>query len=250
MFTVRPSLFRGDLTFTPSRLAASLDHLNLFVCSDLLTINTRLNTNTYKLCFWLVSYILNDTTLLARIRAEVDLVMASGAYDVDRMIQDCPLLESCYYEALRVASSPLSVRNVVQPTELGGKMLQAGKRVLLSYRRLHMNKKHYGPDVEHFVPDRFMENKDLSRSPWFRPFSGGAAYCPGRFMAKQEAITFVALAVHRFDLELPDLEPVPGGRATPQKFPVFCPWGTVSAVLLPENGASYVVRVRERQTSK
>lgn len=240
----------GEQIPATSRLATSLVHLNFHVCSDSLTIIIRLNTNTYKLCFWLFSYVLNDKTLLARIQAEVDLVMASGPYDVDQMIQGCPLLESCYYETLRMASSTISVRNVVQPTELGGKMLRAGRRMMLPYRMLHFNKKHYGPDAEHFVPDRFMENKDFSRSPWFRPFSGGPAYCPGRFMAKQEVITFVALAVHRFDLELPELKLLPGGHPTAQKFPAFSPWGTISAIRFPRNDDSYVVRVRERQRSK
>lgn len=44
----------------------------------------------------------------------------------------------------------------------------------------------------------------------FRPFGGGATLCPGRFLAKREVLTCVALAVGRFDLALADpLAPFP-----------------------------------------
>lgn len=107
-----------------------------------------------------------------------------------------------YYEVLRLATSSVSVRDVKAQTRIGGKLLRAGNRVLLPYRQMLFDGSVFGDDAETFNPDRFLNDRKLSNSLSFRPFGGGATYCPGRFLAKAEVLTFVALVICRFDLEL------------------------------------------------
>lgn len=83
-----------------------------------------------------------------------------------------------------------------------GKLLSPGKVVLIPCRQLHFDERHFGGNALQFRPERFLEDKDLSRSTSFKPFGGGTTYCPGRFLAKREVFTFVALFLCRFEVDL------------------------------------------------
>lgn len=77
---------------------------------------------------------------------------------------------------------------------------------------MHFDGSVYGPDVDMFVPERFIRSKTLSHSSSYRPFGGGVSYCPGRFIARREFAMLVALVLARFDVEVvgdnkfPDLD--------------------------------------------
>ena len=70
----------------------------------------------------------------------------------------------------------------------------------MPYRHLHLDEKSFGVDPKTFDVGRFLNNQDLSRSPNFRPFGGGLTICSGRFIAKRQVLSFVAMVVHRYDL--------------------------------------------------
>ncbi|KAL8951145.1 MAG: hypothetical protein Q9222_002860 [Ikaeria aurantiellina] len=163
------------------------------------------NANTYKLCFWLLSYLLHDEALLASIREETDLAFKGDNIDLNHLTKECPRLEALLNEILRFTVSSQSTRRVDAPTSIGGKILQPGAFVFIPYRQLHFNEDVFGNDASVFVADRFLKNKELSRHPSFRPFGGGTTYCPGRFIARQEVYIFVALMLNRYDLGLASL---------------------------------------------
>lgn len=73
----------------------------------------------------------------------------------------------------------------------------------MPYRQLHFDEAVFGPQVREFRPERFLD-KDIARSPSFKPFGGGITYCSGRFIAKREVLAFVAVVLHRYDIELKD----------------------------------------------
>lgn len=58
--------------------------------------------------------------------------------------------------------------------------------------------------------------KSLVRHPSFRPFGGGATYCPGRVLAKEEVYGFLAILLHRLEMKLSDR---PGQGRLKQPFP-------------------------------
>jgi cytochrome P450 len=73
---------------------------------------------------------------------------------------------------------------------------------MMPQRQLHFDTRVFGVDIEKFRADRFVENAKLSRNASFRPFGGGATLCPGRHLAKQTSLAFVALLLHRYDVTL------------------------------------------------
>lgn len=83
-----------------------------------------------------------------------------------------------------------------------------------------------------------MDNAEYQRHPAFRPFGGGEAQCPGRNLAKQTALIFVAYVLHKFDVEL----------AWPQGFPRQSDETHPGvAVILPVKGDDLFVRLTERR---
>lgn len=195
----------------------------------------------------MLANIIHDPALYQALKEEVAPVMSDTELDIERIYQQCPLLDSTYHETLRLANAAGSIRAILQPTEIGGKMLRAGRKIMMPYRQLHFNKDVYGPDADHFDATRFMKNKDLSRSPHFRPFAGGTTLCPGRFMAKQETIAFVALALHRFDIEPAEVRTTANGEKVTQRqaFPRFDEWKPTLGIMGPMEGDDYILRVGE-----
>lgn len=53
-----------------------------------------------------------------------------------------------------------------------------------------------------FNPDRFLVKKALKRSSCYRPFGGGATLCAGRFVAMQEVLSFIGMAMYKYEIEL------------------------------------------------
>lgn len=176
----------------------------------------RTNSNAYKLCFWILTFLAHNPSLLSSVRTEVAHIDASAdrpaerqepPLNVTRLTTHAPILNAIYNETLRLTNSSSSVRTVVRPTVLtsGARtptVLQPGNRVLIPYRQGHFNPHVFGPDVDRFDHTRFLRDKDLERNPSFRPFGSGSTHCPGRFLARREVVVFVALVVRRFDVAL------------------------------------------------
>ncbi len=96
----------------------------------------------------------------------------------------------------------LAFRKVEQDIEVGGKLLRGGNFAIVPVCQLHDNVDVFGTDASSFQPDRFLKRQDLTGSPSYRPYGGGKTYCPGRFFAMHEIFGFVALLIHRLDVQL------------------------------------------------
>ena len=146
-----------------------------------------------------------DPDLLQIVRREVaPSINEDGHLDMQKLLANSPYLEAAFNETLRVTSVNSSARNIEAPVVIGDKTLGTDGKVMMPYRQLHLDESVFGPDTKSFNAERFVTNKDLSRSPCFKPFGGGSTYCSGRFIAKREVMAFVALAVHRYNLRLKD----------------------------------------------
>ncbi|KAH7305550.1 cytochrome P450 [Stachybotrys elegans] len=201
------------------------------------------NSNAYRLCFWCLVYLLFDPELLKGIKEEMQPAWSSegvGSLDMSYLLDKCPLLSSFYEEVLRFTVDTVGARVVMKETTVGGKKLSPGKKLLMPFRQGHFDTDFFGPDATSFNPRRFYDNKSLSRSPSWKPFGGGLAWCPGRFMARREVYMFLGIVLFRFDTNLyaPD-------HRTPV-FPVLddsIPWG---GVLTPKPGHDVLVEIRAR----
>ncbi|KAH8161441.1 hypothetical protein CIB48_g6800 [Xylaria polymorpha] len=170
-----------------------------------------INTNTRRTAFWVITYLLDNPSLLAMYRAETQPAFSGQSLVDPGYIQDgskCPGVEAVWHETLRLCSWSASVRLVTDDTIIGGKLLRKGNRVLVPNRLLHFDEGAFGKDVKSFHPDRWRK-ADLTRSPSWRPFGGGKTMCSGRFLARYSVTCFVATILHRFNVEKVGNPPFP-----------------------------------------
>lgn len=207
-------------------------------------VTSRINGNAYKVCFWILSHLLHDPALFSTIRTEIIPVVNEGTMDLETRLERCPRLEAVFNEVVRLTSSSSSIRNVTSTTVIGGKTLHKGAKVLIPYRQLHLNGDIFGSDPLHFNAERFFINKDLSRSSSYRPFGGGVTYCPGRFLARREVITFVALILYRFDIDLANIQVASVSKFQPS-FPRLEEGKPCLGIMGPVNGDDVLVTVKQ-----
>lgn len=198
----------------------------------------RINTHVSKVCFWALAYIIQDPELLGLIRSETQPAFTGGKLNTQYVTESCLLLNSIWLETLRLAAVSSSVRYITDDTIIAGKTLKRGNKIMISARQLHFNEAVFGKDAFSFVPGRFANKKGLQRSPGFRPFGGGVTLCPGRHLAKHTVLTFIALALHRFDISL----------AMPQPFPRFEERKPIVGVMMGDD--DLLLRLRQRTLEK
>lgn len=205
-----------------------------------------MNTNTFKLCFWVLSYLLHDAKLLEAIRAETAQTFSNDAVELDQLMNHCPKLEAVFSEVMRLTAASASLRKVVGPTRIGNKILRPGNRILVPYRQLHYDEDVFGGDVSDFDPERFLRNKDLKNHPSFRPFGGGANYCPGRFIARQEVNYFVAIVLSRFDVRLAERTEFIQKGGIVHHLPKRAESKPCLGIMGPDDGEDVIIDVKQR----
>ena len=204
-----------------------------------------MNTNTFKLCFWVLTYLLDDGELLNLIRAETTQTICNNHVNVDRLMNHCPRLEALFLEVMRLTAASTTMRKIISPTEIGGKILRPSHRVLTPYRQLHYNEDVFGDDVDRFDPERFLKDKDLAHHPSFKPFGGGANYCVGRFIARLEVFIFIALVLHRFDIERVErLDLTRKGTSTSQ-LPKLSMSRPCLGIMGPADGEDVIIHIKQ-----
>ena len=157
----------------------------------------------------MIAHIVCIPNLVEIIRHETEAAIVDGVLDHDSLCNSCPRLNGIWLEVLRLSAASSTMRFITEDTTIGGKVLRRGNKVMISARQLHFDHAVFGNDVSQFDSTRFLCKSSLQRSSSFRPFGGGATLCPGRFLAKEMIMMFIAIFLHRFDVEL----------AMPQRFP-------------------------------
>ena len=195
----------------------------------------------------MMAYKLFDPELLASLRAETALAYQDDAINLPYLMDYCPRLDAVYQETLRVVNGVLSARKIVAPTFMGTKTLSSSNTILIPFRQLHYNKAVFGNDPGRFDPNRFLREKHLKNSSSFKPFGGGVNYCPGRFLAKQEMLLFVALFLNRFDVEFATEDSQGTAISTPQKLPRLDESAPALGVNGPVKGSDVYVNLRRRK---
>jgi cytochrome P450 len=152
----------------------------------------------------MLSEILNNDGLRLKIYEEVQPYVSPAGRstlttnEIASRLQNCQTLTAVYHEALRVSSSSTSIRIVMEDARVGHFHLRKGERIVIPHRQLLFNENIFGDDVHEFNHERFIRMPGLAKSPHYRPFGSGASLCPGRAIAHKEVITFVAIAIGKF----------------------------------------------------
>ncbi|KAF2478407.1 cytochrome P450 [Lindgomyces ingoldianus] len=165
-----------------------------------------INANAWKSSFWMLTYIINDSNLRQSILDEVTPLLANNSLlspvELAAQLCECLCLTSVYNEVLRLTASSVSVRTVVGPAAIGDLVLEKDARIVVPYRQMLLDEAVFGPDTNEFNHERFLQNPSLAKSSSFKPFGGGVTLCPGRQLAQREVLSFVALALCKFDLNM------------------------------------------------
>lgn len=177
--------------------------------------------NTVPTAVAMIQNILANTDLLRSLRKELEVILTTketpygrqAELDIGRAEVECPLLNACYQEALRIGSTPTCNRAILEDVVLtdpdtGREILfKKGWRVSIPTFLLHNRDTFWGGDAESFKPEKFLpggvatDSKGKVRTQGFVPYGGGAHLCPGRHLAKMEILASGALVIMALDFE-------------------------------------------------
>ena len=157
--------------------------------------------------------------------------------DLQVLLTQCPKLNAAFYETMRIHGGASTFRRVVQDTVVAGYEFKAGCDVMMPYRQLHLNEDYWGPNPERFDIQKFVDDPKLAMAKTYKPFGGGATYCPGRFLAQHTALSFMATILTRFDIQ------VVGGLQS-QKFPEMDDKKPTLGIISPVPGDDVEISVR------
>ncbi|TIC89847.1 25-hydroxycholesterol 7-alpha-hydroxylase [Colletotrichum higginsianum] len=216
--------------------------------------------NTIPTLFWFMVQIFSRPKLADQLREEVLPVARRGSnddvtIDIGTINERCPLLVSCYREAIRLSNQGMGNRKVLEDTTVtDGKgqsyLLKKGCNVQVSAQVLHRLENSWGPDSASFKADRFVvrsgkehaESEKMKRAA-FIPFGGGKHLCPGRNFAFAENLGLVASLLAGFEVSpldenMKETEGIPDSAGCPM----------TGAVVKPvNNGEKYGIRIRRRK---
>ena len=148
----------------------------------------------------MLAYTLFDPELVKLLREETAPALKGDAVDLNHIWNRCPRLRAVWDETLRVTAFSSSVRYVGKETIIGNKILRKGNRIMMPYRQVHLDGAIFGDRVEQFDSERFMKNDKRRRHQM--AFGGGSTKCPGRHLAAQIIMVWVAMMLQRFDITL------------------------------------------------
>lgn len=201
-----------------------------------------INGNPSILAFWLLGHALYHPELKEDLRREVAPAFENGIQsqpDIDYLLKQCPKLNATFYETMRIHGGASTFRRVVEDTTIANFEFKAGSDVMMPYRQLHLNKDYWGQASDEFDIEKFLEDPKLATCRTYRPFGGGATYCPGRHLAQQTALSYLATILTRFDIEV-----IGGVKA--QKFPEMDDKVPTLGIISPVPGHDVQIQVLKR----
>ncbi|CVK85833.1 related to cytochrome P450 7B1 (oxysterol 7-alpha-hydroxylase) [Fusarium mangiferae] len=187
------------------------------IAAVLFQLYWAMNGNPSVFAFWLLARTLYTPHLKEDIKREVAPAFKNGMHqepDVE-YLKGCAKLNATYHETMRLHSSSSSFRRVVQDTTVAGFQIKTGNDVMMPYRQLHLNKEYCGESAEQFDIDRFVQDPKLRSAREYNPFGGGTTLCPGRLLARQMDLVYLAILVTRYDIGIVggcESQPFPEGN--------------------------------------
>jgi cytochrome P450 len=174
--------------------------------------------NTVPVTFWTIGYIVENRSLLARIRTELAEVVEPTArvegigelrlsLNITAVRERCPLLVSAFSEVLRCVGASISTLALHEDVWIDDRyLLTKGALVQISATAIHTDPDVWGPNAADFDPERFLKPRKIHPSA-NRTFGGGCSLCPGRHLASDEILAFTAMLLYTFDIEFTEDTP-------------------------------------------
>ncbi|KAF5019816.1 hypothetical protein F66182_8185 [Fusarium sp. NRRL 66182] len=175
------------------------------------------STNTIPTLFWLFTNILTEPEYLSRVQAEIDAITVivetlegrKATFDIKQLERDCPFLNACYQETLRLYLHNVGNRRVMKDTkiqDIDGReyLLKKGINVQWPPMVTQLVNTIWGEDAATFKPERWLHvspQEEKNRRGAMLPFGGGRHLCPGRKFALAEILGFVGVVALSFEVE-------------------------------------------------
>ncbi len=180
---------------------------------------------TTAMSSWAVYLLAVHPEYLARVRAELDEVLAESGGEITlEATKAMKVLGNAINEAGRMYSPVGNVpRGVVKDFEFGGYQVPEGTRVSLSLAACH-RLPHIFQNPDKFDPDRFAPPREEDKKAPYSlvTFGGGARICIGMNFALVEMKAMLAQLLRKFDF-VPENEPMQSYYS-----PVAVIWGGMS----------------------
>jgi cytochrome P450 len=198
------------------------------VRDHILTFLVAGNETTANALTWAWHLLSQNPEVTERLEGEVDRALGGRTPNAD----DLPALDY----ARRVVEESMrlyppvwaTVRDAVEPDEMGGYAIPPGSTILLCQYLTHRHPE-FWPDPERFDPDRFLpENADGRPKYAYFPFLGGPHVCIGQDFALMEGTLILAMVAQRYRLH-----PVPGHPVEPQPHSTLRPRHGLQMTLSP-----------------
>jgi len=163
---------------------------------------------------WALFILSQDAASAARLRAELDPVLAGRA----ATLEDLPKLaftRAVVEETMRLYPPvPLLSRQAVSPGRLAGRAVKPGTMILVAPWLLH-RKPSLWENADAFIPDRFLPGAKRPHRHAYIPFSVGPRVCTGQHLGLAEAMICLATLVQAVEMELePGTQVMPVARLT------------------------------------
>ena len=193
--------------------------------ADLLAYTSQLllageDTTAYTIS-WVVHYLTKFPEALARIRREVDDIVApAAALDALEQANHLPFLDSFCNEVMRLKPvAPHMALEALEDTEMLGCLIPKGTKLFVLLRYVATREEHFAGgdrfDPERWLPQPGGNGIHPHHHQVFVPFGAGPRICPGRNLAMLELRAVVAMLCRNFDLE-----PVSPGKEVKEKMAV------------------------------
>ena len=180
-------------------------------------------SNFIPALFWYLYFVANIEDAVLAIRKEVQALIAKSDRSTDETIlfttdelDNMKALDSTFKETLRVTLRFPITRQVMKDMEIDLRLkykpskyfLKEGDHIMLFMPILHEDPAIY-PNPKEYQWDRFMHpghsyttaNGEQIVDP-FRPFGGGAHFCPGRKFAVNAAKSFLANLLWKYNVKI------------------------------------------------
>ncbi len=179
---------------------------------------------TARLMFWASYLLAMDLEEQAAVRKEIAAFPPERIDDVDDL-QNWRRLRSLLLEALRLYPPiPQIVRVANSPDDICGERIGADTQVWICPWVMHRHRRFWDRPTA-FFPGRFAgKTAPWTQTPAYVPFGAGPRTCIGLSFALSEAQIVVARLLSRYNISLPDAQPVmPVGGVTiePSYEPLF-----------------------------
>jgi cytochrome P450 len=190
--------------------------------------------NSAPAIYWALLRLMQDPPAWEACRAQVDALVekknsGGNSRDITFTLDDLDeltLLDSVFWESLRLYQGNFTVRKITQDFELETKtqkyLLEQGTKIMSFWGVLHSDP-YVFPNPRQFQYDRFVGNpefkfQDGTKVNYFPvvAFGGGEHLCPGRKFISYEARLYLALLMLNFDMRLAEGESIPGVDLTNQ----------------------------------